>query len=63
MSVHETVSAQLVRQQSIELLPERAAMAWITIAPVTAVNIAIAVNAASIASSATAGALQGVAVL
>jgi hypothetical protein len=59
MHVHDAVSASDVREQSLELLPPRAAMAWINIAPVTAVNIAIAVNAATIGSYAAAGALQG----
>ena len=60
MLVHDAVSAAEVQEQSLELLPQRAAMAWINIAPVTAVNIAIAVNAATLGSHAAAGALQGV---
>lgn len=59
MLVHEAVSAAEVAEQSVDLLPQRAAMAWINVAPVTAVNIAIAVNAATIGSHAAAGALQG----
>lgn len=60
MLVLEAVSAAEVQEQSLDMLPRRAALALINIAPVVAVNLAIAVNAASIASSASAGALQGV---
>lgn len=43
-----------------ELLPARETLAWINITNVAAVNIAIAINAASVGSVATAVALQGV---
>jgi hypothetical protein len=59
MLVHDAVSAAEVREQALDLLPPRAAMAFINIAPVTAVNLAIAVNAATIGSYAAAGAWQG----
>jgi hypothetical protein len=45
---------------SAELLPARETLAWINITNVAAVNIAIAINAASVGSVATAVALQGV---
>lgn len=47
---------------SIELLPVRETLAWINIANVTAVNLALAVNAGSIGSVALAGANQYVSV-
>jgi hypothetical protein len=46
--------------QTAEVLPERSTMAWINVHPVTAVNIAIAVNAATIHSQAVAIAHQAV---
>ena len=43
---------------TVELLPSRETLAWINIANVTAVNLAIAVNAATIGSAAYASANQ-----
>jgi len=60
MLVLEAVNAADVQEQSFELLPARAALSLINIAPVVAVNIAIAINAASVGSTSAAGALQGV---
>jgi len=48
---------------SVELLPSRETLAFINIANVTAVNLAIAVNAATIGSLAAAQANQTVAVV
>ena len=47
---------------SAELLPAREALAFINITNITAVNLAIAVNAASVGSVAQAVALQGIVV-
>ncbi|TCC54017.1 hypothetical protein E0H75_00055 [Kribbella capetownensis] len=47
-----------VAGQSAELLPMREALALINITNITAVNLAIAVNAGTIGSTATAAALQ-----
>jgi hypothetical protein len=49
-------------RQSVEPLPHRETMALINIANITAVNIAIAVNAATVGSTAQAQILQGIAV-
>ena len=48
---------ELVDEQ-VELLPSRQTMALINVAPVIGVNIALAVNAATINSTANAVALQ-----
>jgi hypothetical protein len=48
--------------QSADLLPTREALALVNFTNVTAVNVAIAVNAATIGSTAAANALQNVAV-
>jgi hypothetical protein len=45
-----------------ELLPPRETLAFINVTNITAVNIAIAINAASVGSVASAVALQGIAV-
>lgn len=45
-----------------ELLPAREALSWINITNVAAVNIAIAVNAASVGATANAIALQDISV-
>ena len=55
------ISGTDVAGQSAELLPTREALALINITNITAVNLAIAVNAASVGSNATAIALQHVA--
>ena len=49
-------------RQSVEPLPDRETMALINIANITAVNIAIAVNAATIGSNAQAQILSGISV-
>lgn len=50
-----------VDRQAVELLPQRAALgALVNIVTIVPVNIAIAVNAATIGSSAAAHAMQGV---
>ena len=43
-----------------ELLPPRETLAWINVTNITAVNIAIAINAASVGAVANAVALQGI---
>lgn len=55
------ISPAEVTGQSAELLPAREALAFINITNITAVNIAIAVNAGTIGSVAAAAALQHVA--
>lgn len=55
------ISRTEVAGQSVELLPAREALALINITNITAVNLAIAVNAATIGSTATAAAFQHVA--
>jgi hypothetical protein len=50
-----------VAAESVDLLPSREALALINITNITAVNIAIAVNAATVGSTAAAVALQNVA--
>jgi len=57
-----TISRTELADQSADLLPTREALALVNITNITAVNIAIAVNAATIGSTATAAALQQVAV-
>lgn len=53
------VSAEELNEQSLELLPERAALGLIDITTIVPINISIAVNAASIGSTAAAQAIQG----
>jgi hypothetical protein len=55
------ISRTEVAGQTVELLPAREALALINITNITAVNLAIAVNAGTIGSTAAAGALQHVA--
>ena len=55
------ISHAEVAVQSAELLPAREALALVNITNITAVNVAIAVNAATIGSTAAAVALQNVA--
>lgn len=57
-----SVSPAEVACQSADLLPTREALALVNITNVTAVNLAIAVNAATIGSHASAVALQHVGV-
>jgi hypothetical protein len=51
-----------VANQSVDLLPAREALALVNFTNITAVNLAIAVNAGSFGSAATAAAVQGVGV-
>ena len=60
--MREIVSMSELEATSVELLPSRETLALINIANVTAVNLAIAVNAFSFGSAATAAAVQTVAV-
>ena len=55
------ISAAEVSGQSADLLPAREALALINITNITAINLAIAVNAGTIGSTAAAAALQHVA--
>jgi hypothetical protein len=52
------VTLDELADQQVELLPSRQTMALINVAPVIGVNIALAVNAATINSTANAVALQ-----
>jgi hypothetical protein len=56
------ISGAEIASQSAELLPTREALALVNITNITAVNLAIAVNAASIGSVAAANAFQYIAV-
>ena len=53
-----TISVSELEATTVELLPSRETLAFINIANVTAVNLAIAVNAASFGSAAFASANQ-----
>jgi hypothetical protein len=53
-----TISVTELEATTVELLPSRETLAFINIANVTAVNLAIAVNAASFGSAAHASANQ-----
>jgi hypothetical protein len=55
-----SISRAEVANQSADLLPTREALALVNITNVTAINLAIAVNAATIGSTAAATALQNV---
>ncbi|MFC5268850.1 hypothetical protein ACFPJ1_42655 [Kribbella qitaiheensis] len=55
------ISRTEVANQSVDLLPAREALALVNITNITAINLAIAVNAATIGSTASAAALQHVA--
>ena len=57
------ISMRELEATSVELLPDRETLALFNFANVTAVNLAIAVNAATIGSAAVASATQQVAVL
>lgn len=58
--MHEYLSISELEATSVELLPARETLALFNVANVTAVNLAIAVNAASIGSVALASANQWV---
>jgi hypothetical protein len=53
-----TISVTELEATTVELLPSRETLAFINVANVTAVNLAIAVNAATIGSAAYASAKQ-----
>jgi hypothetical protein len=55
-----TISVTELEATTVELLPSRETLALINLANVTAVNLAIAVNAATIGSAAFASANQSV---
>ena len=55
-----TISVTELEATTVELLPSRGTLALVNIANVTAVNLAIAVNAATIGSAAFASANQSV---
>jgi hypothetical protein len=57
-----TISSTELADQSVDMLPTREALALVNFTNITAINIAIAVNAATIGSTAAAAALQNVAV-
>jgi hypothetical protein len=60
--MHE-LSMYELEATSVELLPSRETLAFINIANVTAVNLAIAVNTLTFGSTAAATAVQGVVVM
>jgi hypothetical protein len=60
--MHEHLSISELEATSVELLPPRETLALFNVANVTAVNLALAINAASFGSSAMASANQLVAV-
>jgi len=53
-----TISVAELDATTVELLPTRETLAWINVANVTAVNLALAINAGTICSSAMASANQ-----
>jgi len=57
------ISMRELEATSVELLPNRETLAFFNFANVTAVNLAIAINAGTIGSAAVASATQQVAVL
>ena len=61
--MRETVSMRELEATTVELLPNRETLALFNFANVTAVNLAIAINAASIGSAAVASANQYVVVM
>ncbi|HEU4946155.1 MAG TPA: hypothetical protein VFT31_03270 [Kribbella sp.] len=58
----QRIASTDVANQSVDLLPKREALALVNFTNITAINLAIAVNAGTIGSTATAAALQYVAV-
>jgi hypothetical protein len=62
-AMRENVSMRELEATTVELLPNRETLALFNFANVTAVNLAIAVNAASIGSAAVASANQYVVVM
>jgi hypothetical protein len=53
-----TISVAELEATTVELLPSRETLAWLNVANVTAVNLAIAVNAGTFGSYASASANQ-----
>lgn len=53
-----TISHSELEATTVELLPTRETLAWLNIANVTAINIAMAINTGTFASSAYASANQ-----
>ena len=53
-----TISVAELEATTVELLPSRETLAWLNVANVTAVNLAIAVNAGTFGSYACASANQ-----
>jgi hypothetical protein len=62
-AMRENVSMRELEATTVELLPSRETLALFNFANVTAVNLAIAINAASIGSAAVASANQYVVVM
>jgi hypothetical protein len=54
------ISIQELHHEHVEVMPRREALGLIDITNITAVNVSLAINAATIGSSATAGATQGI---
>jgi len=57
------ISIRELEATSVELLPDRETLAFFNFANVTAVNLAIAINAGTFGSAAVASATQQIAVL
>jgi len=58
--MHEYLSISELEATSVELLPTKETLALVNLTNVTAVNLAMALNAASLGSEATADATQWV---
>jgi hypothetical protein len=61
--MREIVTTRELEESTVELLPSRETLALFNFANITAVNLAIAVNAGTIASAAVASATQQIAVV
>ncbi|MFC8502012.1 hypothetical protein ACFUC1_06600 [Pedococcus sp. NPDC057267] len=61
--MHEIVTTRELEESAVELLPSRETLAMFNFTNITAVNLAIAVNAFTFGSAANATALQQIAVL
>jgi len=61
--MREIVTTRELEESTVELLPSRETLALFNFANITAVNLAIAVNAASIGSAAVATAGQSIIVV
>jgi hypothetical protein len=60
--MREIVTTRELEESTVELLPSRETLALFNFANITAVNLAIAVNAGTIASAAVASATQQIVV-